>query len=82
MIEKDKPKWREVDYCCPICGLTTYDLYMIKDEVWYSEAELSRYLHLVCLERKLGRSLKIEDFTDAPVNEGIRFGMTLGMRVR
>ena len=35
-------------------------------------------LCFTCLESRLGRPLTLEDFTNRPVNDGIRFGFQLG----
>jgi hypothetical protein len=41
-----------------------------------------QYLCLSCLEKRLGRRLKIEDFDDAPINNAIRFAYQLGRESR
>lgn len=51
------------------------DYYMVTDQVWISAGVPEKAeLHLTCLETRLGRRLTIEDFTDVPVNQMIRFG--------
>jgi hypothetical protein len=56
---------------------------MVKDEVWRAAKlpttvpKREQFLHLTCLETCLGRRLTIEDFSPAPVNDGVRFGFNL-----
>jgi hypothetical protein len=35
-------------------------------------------LCLRCLEKRLGRKLLLTDFTDAPINNSVRFGFAMG----
>lgn len=61
---------------CDLCGGTErLESYMVKKHVW-DEAMDGRegFLHLRCLERRLCRRLTIEDFTDAPINDMLRYG--------
>jgi hypothetical protein len=55
---------------CAACGADTeHEFYMVHDTVWGAAAELGdAFLCIVCLERRLGRTLTPQDFTDAPVN--------------
>ena len=50
------------------------DSFMVHDHIW-AEAGMGKkgYLHLDCLEYRLGRFLKFTDFPDIPVNRGILF---------
>ena len=48
---------------------------MVQNSVWREEAGFSKgHCHLKCLEIKIGRRLRIEDFTRFPINDAIRFG--------
>ena len=67
---------------CADCGVGTLTLgeyYMVKDAVW-EQAWTGRrkpwhgnpgqeILCIGCLEARIGRTLKYDDFTDAPVND-------------
>jgi hypothetical protein len=48
---------------------------MVKDHVWEQQAGYApddlACLH--CLERRLGRMLRLDDFTTAPVNAGMEY---------
>ncbi len=57
----------------------TLEDYMVHDEVW-ERAGMGKqgFLHLRCLESRLRRRLTLADFTNYPVNNGIRFGFQLG----
>ena len=46
--------------------------YMLKDEVWAMIATPDEDLHIWCAVRRLGRVIRIEDLTDAPINEASR----------
>ena len=56
---------------CEVCGLPDEDkVYMVNDEI-YKKAGIRRMAHIECLERKLGRRLNSNDFTQyahAPCN--------------
>jgi hypothetical protein len=75
---------------CSDCGKPmryATDYYMVDNALWCtalgvapSAYERSKrveetLLHVVCLEKRLGRYLTREDFIDAPVNEGL-FGFS------
>lgn len=67
---------------CLHCLRQVGEGYMVKDEVW-QRAGFGRYdgvLHLACLETLIERPLVIADFTDAPINDAVRFGITLAHR--
>ena len=58
---------------CAECGKKMpyeTDYYMVHDELWSSVAFEGELLHVHCLEKRLGRKLKREDFTECLVNEG------------
>lgn len=57
------------------------DSYMVHDHVW-SEAGFTRK-QCACLphlELRLRRSLTIDDFTEKPINDPIRFGFMMALR--
>ncbi len=59
----------------------TLDAYMVHDAVWEKAGMGHRgFLHLKCLERRLGRKLVLEDFTTFPINNSIRFAYAMGKR--
>jgi len=61
---------RRSSLVCHVCGEMDLSLYMVKDEVW-AEAGLATedLAHPTCLAKRLGRPLRLEDFTDAPCND-------------
>lgn len=65
---------------CIYCGLHSSDAYMVQDEVWRSARFAEGLCHLYCLEKQVGRLLCLDDFTEAPINHGLRFGFLRGMR--
>lgn len=68
---------------CAECGQVPNETYMVNDEVWAAADMKKRgFLHLNCLELRLGRNLEIEDFTAWPVNNDIRFGYIMGKRTK
>lgn len=66
---------------CAECVKPVEDDYEVLDRVWHTAigcvTQFGGYLHLVCLQKRLGRKLSIADFTAAPVNAGLRFGFGL-----
>jgi hypothetical protein len=68
----------DYDGSCLICKQFVSDQYMVNKDVWSEAAFNKGFCHLKCLQQKLGRPLLIDDFTDAPVNDSIRFGYELG----
>ena len=67
---------------CRQCGRPCFDDYMVRDDVWLQTGlgRLEGVLHLGCLEVRLGRPLRADDLTEAPVNGGIRHGMRMRPR--
>lgn len=61
------------NWYCADCGyntiLSNHDYYMVHDKNWNSvfPAEAGK-LCVTCLEKRLGRKLVFEDFTDCPLN--------------
>jgi hypothetical protein len=58
------------DKCCH-CGGNNHP-YMVKDDLWLRIAKnkKNRFICLICFEQKMGRSLHLSDFTQAPINYG------------
>lgn len=63
--------------------------YMVHRHVWlkafpdYRKKRQKKpiYLCFNCVEKRLSRKLNLEDFTDFPINEGLRFGFLMGCRL-
>lgn len=64
---------------CVSCGQLAFDPYMVKDDVWAASGlgPHGGQLHFTCLESRIKRPLRLDDFTDARINNGIRFGYLL-----
>lgn len=62
---------------CSLCRVDTFaagEWYMVKDEVWDAAVGPdsfinSSFLCIGCLELRLGRHLRTDDFADVPLNE-------------
>lgn len=66
---------------CAACGGHVSELYMVHNEIWRTVMPSPKgHLHLHCLERRLGRFLTIEDFTNTAVNEMIFFGHRMNVQ--
>jgi hypothetical protein len=71
-----------MSYICNDCGIDTtpctrkrgcrhkgrWEHYMVRNEVWKAAKMQEGFLCIGCLELRLGRSLKPNDFTGAPIN--------------
>lgn len=59
--------------CCKHCGLRLSfgDHFMMKNEVWAQIAAPDECLHLWCAEELLGRDIKSDDLSEAPLNRGL-----------
>jgi len=63
---------------CALCRIDTLaagEFYMVDDEVWDAAVGPDRfirdsYLCIGCIELRLGRRLRPDDFTDVPLNDG------------
>jgi hypothetical protein len=65
---------------CLHCGSVT-EAYMLENEVWHEVHESKRGLIcLPCFEEKLGRNVRITDFTNAVVNQVVLFAYRMGLR--
>lgn len=67
---------------CLDCSETNYDGFMVFDSVWREAVSERRgRLHLYCLEKRLGRLLRIKDFReDLPINKMLILGSEIGAR--
>lgn len=75
-----RAQWARPIRCCTFCSAFP-DSYMVENSVWEEAGFDKRELVcLSCLRLHLGRSLKIEDFTEAPVNQPIFLGFMLGQQ--
>lgn len=62
----------EARHFCAECGAKEgLQGYMVHDEVWAQAGMEDGFLHLACLEKRIGRNLEGDDFPDYPINEGI-----------
>jgi hypothetical protein len=70
----DPPVPRKTTFYCMDCGIDTGridEFYMVTDEVWQSVTnpiDSTGMLCIGCLEQRLGRTLKPDDFPNCPVN--------------
>ena len=79
--DEDLPAMRETTWLCMVCGAHTGDIdefYMVTDEVWIAAIpsifDQPAMLCIGCLEGRLERTLKSDDFTDCEVNsDHVRF---------
>lgn len=61
---------------CADCGIETLvtdsddrsEFYMVKNSMWEAMGAGTGYLCIDCLEGRLGRTLRAEDFSDVPLN--------------
>lgn len=67
---------RRFAYCldCGVDTLEIRDWYMLQLEVWQKvitskDPIARRFLCILCLEKRLGRTLEAADFVDAPINK-------------
>lgn len=59
---------------CSECNELCSDYYMVTDAVWLAAMPTDAgYLHLVCLEKRLGRRLGSPDFPLCPINDFVHF---------
>lgn len=66
---------------CAECGKDIYLPYMVEDRVWRRVMPNGAgHLHFECLEKRLGRLLTVDDFSDVRVNDPLKFGFKLGQR--
>lgn len=53
---------------CSGCGNEVTDYYMVRTDLWANYGAGDGFLHLKCLEKRIGRAITREDFSDAPIN--------------
>ena len=58
------------------------DYYMVTDALWETYGCKDGMLCISCLEKRIGRELDPEDFTEALVNKGVVTKMSELMRLR
>lgn len=68
LVEFVPPDTLYLDFPCFDCGEPCTDWYMVHDKLWNSVARDTEILHIKCLEKRLRRGLKTDDFTGAPCN--------------
>lgn len=73
-MHKSKAKWNCVD--CK--DNTKYEHYFVNSNVWFKLARMPEagMLCIACLEARIGRELKPDDFTDCHINNWKRNQMT------
>ena len=51
-------------FTCEDCGNPDYEMYMVNDDLWDEYGNDNKTLCLSCLEKRMGRKLTKDDFTD------------------
>mgnify|MGYP003340863919 CR=1 FL=1 len=51
-------------FTCEDCGNPDYEMYMVNDDLWDKYGNDNKTLCLSCLEKRMGRKLTKDDFTD------------------
>jgi hypothetical protein len=64
---------------CKECGCLDSG-YMVKSELWEANFPGRGIVCMDCFEKKLGRSLTIDDLTDAPINYSLFQGYRMGLQ--
>lgn len=79
-MHKSKTKWICVD--CP--RDTKHEHYFVNNEVWFGLAKMPEcgMLCVQCLEKRIGRKLRADDFTNAHINDPKKNMMTDLLRSR
>lgn len=63
---------------CADCEETYPTSYEVNSSVWRSVVSVNQcFLCLPCLQKRLGRKLCLDDFTNGDINTGLRFGYAL-----
>jgi hypothetical protein len=57
------------DFSCADCGHDYDEFYMVRDDIWKACGAGKGLLCIGCLEKRIGRQLNQQDFTDALVND-------------
>ena len=58
-----------VDFSCKDCASDYDEDYMVQNDFWKAYGGGDGMLCIGCLEKRIGRKLRRQDFTDLPVNE-------------
>jgi hypothetical protein len=58
-----------VDFSCADCAYDYDEYYMVSDDIWKAHGAGKGMLCIGCLEKRIGRLLRRQDFTDVPLNE-------------
>jgi hypothetical protein len=70
--ETDIPQEEIERFTCEDCGTYDYDMYMVNDDIWSKYGNESNTLCMNCLEKRMGRKLTKDDFSqykNAPANK-------------
>jgi len=51
-------------FTCKDCGNYDYDMYMVNDDIWREYGNESNTLCMDCLEKRMGRELTKDDFSE------------------
>lgn len=76
------------EFECLDCEVNTLDIgeyYMVNDHVWKTLASLRQddgMLCIGCLEKRIGRTLTNEDFTDCLLNDSGNYGQSERLQLR
>ena len=73
--EQYESAWEESHRYCSKCKKIAYEDYMLRDELWDMHCSRHELMHITCFEELLGRKLKAEDFSPAPINDNIRWAL-------
>lgn len=69
----DQEAMREARLFCAECKGGDLEMYMVHNAVWTAAGMEKGFLHLPCLERRLGRTLSADDFPRYVINKAILF---------
>jgi hypothetical protein len=58
-----------VDISCADCAYDYDEYYMVRDDIWKARGAGTGMLCIGCLEKRVGRLLRRQDFTDVPLNQ-------------
>jgi hypothetical protein len=58
-----------VDFSCEDCGSDYDEYYMVQNDIWKTYGAGGVMLCIGCLEKRMGRKLRRQDFIDLPINE-------------
>lgn len=78
-------KVKDEDFFCLDCGVDTIainEYYMVDPHVWTQSNAGRGLLCIGCLEQRIGFTLPLQDFTNAPVNLSHNFERSRRLRQR